>query len=115
MMPHGRSIGRFRARHGATLGKKLYVGNLGRYVASVDLAQLFTPHGIVQSAQVVEDQGSGRSRGFGFVEMGSDVEAGHAIAALNGEELDGLALTVIEARPRAPRPGSGAGGTKGRR
>jgi len=67
----------------------------------------------VQSAEVVEDRGSGQSRGFGFVEMGSDMEAGHAIAALNGEELDGLALTVIEARPRAPWPGSGPGGSNG--
>ena len=95
------------------MGKKLYVGNLGCYVASGDLEQLFALHGTVQSAQVIEDQGSGRSRGFGFVEMGSDQEAGQAIAALNGEELDGLALTVNEARPREPR--SGLGGSTGQR
>jgi cold-inducible RNA-binding protein len=85
------------------MGKKLFVGNLGSYVASVDLEQLFALHGTVQSAQVIEYQDSGRSRGFGFVEMSSDKEAGQAIAALNGEELDGLALTVSEARPREPR------------
>jgi cold-inducible RNA-binding protein len=85
------------------MGKKLYVGNLGHFVARPDLQQLFGSHGTVQSAQVVEDRWSGRSKGFGFVEMGSDEEAGHAIAALDGQELDGRALAVNEARPRTPR------------
>ena len=90
------------------MGKKLYVGNLGSYVASVDLQQLFGSHGTVQSVQVIENRQSGRSRGFGFVEMGSDAEAGRAIAALDGEELDGRALAVNEAKPRAAQSGSGA-------
>jgi cold-inducible RNA-binding protein len=89
------------------MGKKLYVGNLGCYVASVDLEQLFAAHGTVQSAQVIADHGTGRSRGFGFVEMSSDVEASRAIAAVNGEELDGRVLSVNEARPREPRTGLG--------
>jgi cold-inducible RNA-binding protein len=92
------------------MGKKLYVGNLGCYVATIDLEQLFASHGTVQSAQVIADQSSGRSRGFGFVEMGSDNEAVQAIAALNGEELDGRPLTVNEARPREPRSGLGISG-----
>lgn len=87
------------------MGKKLYVGNLGHYVASVDLQQLFASHGTVQSAHVVEDRRSGRNKGFGFVEMGSDKEAGQAIVALDGQELDGRALAVNEAKPRAPRSG----------
>lgn len=81
------------------MGKKLYVGNLGCYVARVDLQQLFAAHGTVQSAQVIEDRGSGRSRGFGFVEMGSEEEAGQAITALHGQELDGCAMTVNRAKP----------------
>jgi len=90
------------------MGKKLYVGNLGSYVGRVDLQQLFAPHGTVQSAQVIEDRGSGRSRGFGFVEMGSDEEAAQAIVALDGEELDGRAMTVNRARPWEPRTGFGS-------
>jgi RNA recognition motif-containing protein len=92
------------------MGKNLYVGNLGSYVASADLQQLFGPHGTVQSVQVIEDRRNGRSRGFGFVEMGSDAEAGRAIAALDGEELDGRALAVSEAKPRESRGGCGGGG-----
>jgi RNA recognition motif-containing protein len=88
------------------MGKKLYVGNLGHYVASVDLQQMFASHGTVQSAQVVEDRRSGRSKGFGFVEMSSDEEAGQAIVALDGQELDGRALAVNEARPRVTWSGS---------
>ena len=93
------------------MGKKLYVGNLGYNVTSADLQQLFAPHGTVQSAQVVED--AGRSKGFGFVEMSSDEEARKAIAALNGQVHGERALTVNEAKPRAPR--SGPGGGYGRR
>ena len=85
------------------MGKKLYVGNLGSYVASVDLQQLFELHGAVQSVQVIEDRQSGRSRGFGFVEMGSDAEASRAITALDGQELDGRALAVNEAKARESR------------
>jgi RNA recognition motif-containing protein len=76
----------------------------------VDLQQLFASHGAVQSVQVIEDRQSGRSKGFGFVEMGSDAEAGRAIAALDGQELDGRALAVNEAKPRESRGGYGGGG-----
>jgi cold-inducible RNA-binding protein len=91
------------------MSKKLYVGNLGYNVTSTDLQQLFAPHGAVQSAQVIEDRDAGRSKGFGFVEMASDEEASKAIAALNGQMHGERALTVNEARPRAPRTGSGGG------
>ena len=82
------------------MGSKLYVGNLGYEVSSHDLEGFFAPHGTIRSAQVVSDRETGRSKGFGFVEMGSDAEAQAAIAALNGKELAGRAMTVNEARPR---------------
>ena len=97
------------------MSKKLYVGNLGYNVTSADLEQLFAPHGTVQSAQVIEDRDAGRSKGFGFVEMGSDEDATKAIAALNGQMHGERALTVNEAKPRAPRSGSGGFGGYGRR
>lgn len=87
------------------MGKKLYVGNLGYNVTSADLEQLFASHGTVQSAQVVEDRDTRRSKGFGFVEMSSDEEARKAIAALNGQVHGERALTVNEARPRENRGG----------
>ena len=96
------------------MGKKLYVGNLGYSVSSSDLEQLFTAHGTVASAQVIEDRSTGQSKGFGFVEMGSDAEAQAAITALNGQDHGGRALTVNEAKPRAPRTGGGYGGGRGR-
>jgi RNA recognition motif-containing protein len=92
------------------MGKKLYVGNLSYGVDSSALEQLFTPHGTVESAQIITDRDTGRSKGFGFVEMASDGEAQAAIAALNGQENDGRALTVNEAKPREDRPRSGGGG-----
>jgi cold-inducible RNA-binding protein len=92
------------------MGKKLYVGNLSYDVDSSALEQLFTPHGSVQSAQIINDRDTGRSKGFGFVEMGSDAEAQAAISAMNGQENDGRALTVNEAKPREERPRSGGGG-----
>ena len=92
------------------MGKKLYVGNLGYDVKDADLQQLFAPHGTVESAQVIQDKMTGRSKGFGFVEMGSDQEAQAAIAALNGKDHGGRALTVNEARPREERPGGGGRG-----
>src|SRR5512142_1860966 len=96
------------------MGKKLYVGNLSYNVTSADLQQLFAPFGTVQSAQVIEDRDTQRSKGFGFVEMGSDQEAQAAIAALNGKEQDGRALTVNEAKPRESRGGGGGyGGRSG--
>ena len=91
------------------MGKKLYVGNLGYDVTSSELEQLFSAHGTVQSAEVIMDRDSGRSKGFGFVEMGSDQEAQAAIQALNGQEQGGRALKVNEAKPREPRSGGGGG------
>jgi len=76
------------------MGKKLYVGNLAYGVTDSTLAQMFEAHGTVQSAQVIMDRDTGRSKGFGFVEMGSDAEAQAAIAALNGKDMEGRSLTV---------------------
>jgi RNA recognition motif-containing protein len=98
------------------MGRKLYVGNLAYGVGDSDLQQLFEAHGTVQSAQVIMDRETGRSKGFGFVEMGTDQEAQAAIQALNGKEVDGRALTVNEARPKTEgggRGGSGGGGRGG--
>jgi RNA recognition motif-containing protein len=92
------------------MGKKLYVGNLSYGTDSSALEQLFGAHGQVVSAQVISDRDTGRSKGFGFVEMSSDQEAEAAIAALNGQQHDGRALTVNEARPREDRGGGGGGG-----
>jgi len=97
------------------MGRKLYVGNLGYGVSTSDLEQMFSPHGTVESAQVIEDRSTGQSKGFGFVEMGSDAEAQAAITALNGQDHGGRALTVNEAKPRAPRSGGGYGGGGGGR
>jgi len=95
------------------MGKKLYVGNLAYAVTDSDLQQLFGAHGTVQSAQVIMDRDTGRSKGFGFVEMSSDQEAQAAIAALNGKEVDGRNLTVNEARPKTEGGGGGRGGYGG--
>jgi RNA recognition motif-containing protein len=92
------------------VGKKLYVGNLTYRVSSSDLEQLFSQFGSVESAEVISDRDTGRSKGFGFVEMSSDNEARAAIEALNDQEHDGRRLTVNEARPREPRTGGGGGG-----
>jgi RNA recognition motif-containing protein len=97
------------------MGKKLYVGNLTYVVTDGDLQTMFAAHGTVQSAQVIMDRDTGRSKGFGFVEMGSDQEAQAAIAAMNGKEVDGRALTVNEARPKAEGGGGGRGGYGGGR
>ena len=97
------------------MGKKLYVGNLTYGVTDSQLEQMFAPHGTVQSAQVIMDRDTGRSKGFGFVEMGSDQEAKAAIAAMNGKEVDGRALTVNEAKPREDRGGGGGRGYGGGR
>jgi RNA recognition motif-containing protein len=95
------------------MAKKLYVGNLGYGVTDSDLTKMFEAHGSVQSAQIIMDRDTGRSKGFGFVEMGSDAEAQAAIQALNGHEVDGRRLTVNEAKPREDR-GGGRGGSGGR-
>ena len=92
------------------MGKKLYVGNLSYNVDSSELEQLFGQHGQVVSAQIINDRDTGRSKGFGFVEMSSDDEADAAITALNGQQHGGRALTVNEARPREDRGGGGGGG-----
>src|SRR5438046_5049828 len=96
------------------MGKKLYVGNLAYGVSDSALQQLFEAHGTVQSAQVIMDRDTGRSKGFGFVEMGSDQEAQAATAALNGHAIEGRNLTVNEARPKPDRGGGGGGGGGGR-
>ena len=97
------------------MGKKLYVGNLPYSVGDSDLQRLFEAHGSVVSAQVIMDRDTGRSKGFGFVEMGSDQEAQAAIAAMNGKEVEGRSLTVNEARPKEGGGGGGRGGYGGGR
>ncbi len=87
------------------MGAKLYVGNLSFDVGNTDLEEMFAPHGSVRSAQVIMDRDTGRSKGFGFVEMSGDSEATAAIASLNGREYKGRALTVNEAKPREDRTG----------
>src|SRR6266849_2746010 len=93
------------------MGKKLYVGNLTYGVTDSTLQQMFAAYGTVQSAQVIMDRDTGRSKGFGFVEMKSDQEAQAAMTALNGKEVEGRALTVNEARPKTEGGGGGRGGS----
>ena len=95
------------------MAKKLYVGNLSYGTTDSDLQSMFEEFGTVQSAQVIMDRESGRSKGFGFVEMGSDQEAQAAIKALNGKDMDGRAFTVNEAKPREDRGGGGGRGGYG--
>lgn len=99
------------------MAKKLYVGNLPYGITSSDLERVFGEHGHVESAQVITDRDTGRSKGFGFVEMGNAQEAEAAIQALNGKDLNGRNLTVNEARPREERSGGGRrefGGSRSR-
>ena len=102
------------------MGKKIFVGNLAFSTTGEELESLFSSAGTVESATVVNDRDTGRSRGFGFVEMGSSDEATKAIAALNGHDLGGRKINVSEANERAPRnggggrPGGGGGGGGGR-
>jgi RNA recognition motif-containing protein len=91
------------------MGKRLYVGNLSYSVDSSSLEQMFAQYGTVTSAEVISDRESGRSKGFGFIEMGSDDEAQAAITGLNGKEEGGRTLTVNEAKPREERSGGGGG------
>jgi len=95
------------------MGKKLYIGNLSYDTSSADLEALLGAHGTVRSAEVISDRATGQSKGFGFVEMESEDEAEAAIAALNGQQHGGRALTVNVAKPRAPRAGGGGGGGRG--
>lgn len=97
------------------MSKKLYVGNLNYAVGNRELEQMFAAHGEVASANVITDRESGRSKGFGFVEMANDQDARAAISALNGKDFDGRSLTVNEARPREERSGGGRGGFGGGR
>ncbi|CAF4900336.1 unnamed protein product [Rotaria sp. Silwood2] len=91
---------------------KLYVGNLSFSTSTQDLEQMFGELGTVESTNIIEDRETGRSRGFGFIEMSSKEEGMNAIAALNGKEIDGRSLTVNEAKPREDR-GNGGGGNRG--
>ena len=97
------------------MGKKLYVGNLSYSVTDAELKSMFTSFGTVGSAQVVMDRDSGRSKGFGFVEMQADDAAQRAISAMNDKEHDGRPLTVNEAKPRESSGGGGGGGRGGYR
>ena len=96
------------------MGNKLYVGNLAYSVRDDSLLQAFSQFGTVTSAKVMMDRETGRSKGFGFVEMGSDPEAQAAINGMNGQPIDGRAVVVNEARPREERPGGFGGGGGGR-
>jgi RNA recognition motif-containing protein len=97
------------------VGKKLYVGNLSYSVDNAQLEELFSKYGSVRSAEVIQDRDTGRSKGFGFVEMSDDNAAREAIEGLNGREQDGRSLTVNEARPKESRGGGGYGGGRGGR
>ena len=107
--PESKTSGCLRHRLEIAVGKKLYIGNLSHDVSSSDLEALLSPHGTVQSAEVIMDRDTGRSKGFGFVEMGSDEEAQAAISAMDGQDQGGRALKVNEAKPREPRSGGGGG------
>ncbi len=95
------------------MNKKLYVGGLPYSVTEDKLQEIFSAHGTVESARVITDRFTGRSRGFGFVEMSNEEEAQTAIDSLNGSDLDGRSLTVNEARPQENRGGGGGGGGGG--
>ena len=95
------------------MGNKLYVGNLPFSATDVSLREMFGQAGQVESARIITDRDTGRSKGFGFVEMSTQQEASDAIKKFNGADLDGRSLTVNEARPMAPRDGGGGGGGRG--
>lgn len=95
------------------MGNKLYVGNLPYSFRDGDLQQAFSQHGTVTSAKVMMERDTGRSKGFGFVEMGSDAEAQTAISAMNGQQIGGRGIVVNEARPMEPRPPRSGGGGYG--
>ena len=97
------------------MGKKLYVGNLPFSATDQSLGELFSQSGTVDSAKVITDRDSGRSKGFGFVEMSTDAEAANAINQFNGASYEGRAMTVNEARPMVPRESMGGGGGRGGR
>ncbi len=95
------------------MSMKLYVGNLSFNTSTQDLEEMFGAHGTVESTNIIEDRETGRSRGFGFIEMSSKEEGETAIATLNGKDVDGRALTVNEAKPREDNRGGGGGGRGG--
>ena len=95
------------------MGKKLFIGNLAFSVNDSSLQSVFAEQGTVESAKVITDRDTGRSKGFGFVEMSTDDEAANAIRLLNGTDLDGRAINVSEAKPQAPRDNRGGGGGGG--
>jgi RNA recognition motif-containing protein len=95
------------------MGKKLYVGNLPFSASDDSLNEIFSQVGSVQSAKIIMDRDTGRSKGFGFVEMSSDQEAADAIQKFNGADYGGRSMTVAEARPMAPREDRGFGGGRG--
>ncbi len=101
------------AKEERLMGKKLYVGNLPYSVDDAALESQFSSFGKVESARVITDRDTGRSKGFGFVEMSSDEEANKAIESMNGQSIGGRNLTVSEARPQAPREGRGGFGGRG--
>lgn len=92
------------------MGRKLYVGNLPYSVTEQTLTSTFEPHGTVESVKLITDRDTGQSKGFGFIEMGTDSEAVAAISAVNGTEVEGRAITVNEAKPQVKRSGGGGGG-----
>ncbi len=96
------------------MGSKLYVGNLSFETSSTDLERIFAPHGTVESAEVISDRDTGRSKGFGFVQMESSQEAQSAIDALDGKDQDGRTIKVNEAKPREQRSTGGYGGSRNR-
>ena len=96
------------------MGRKLYVGNLGYDVNDDQLSQLFSAHGTVDSASVIMDRSTGRSKGFAFVEMSSNEEAQAAMSALDGQDVGGRSIKVNEAKPRTDSGGGGGGGGRGR-
>ena len=96
------------------MNKKLYVGGLAYSITDAQLQQHFAAHGKVESAKVIIDKDSGRSRGYGFVEMGTQEEAEKAIAALNGTQMEGRNITVNISKPREDRPSGGGGGYRDR-
>ena len=97
------------------MAKKLYVGGVSYDETDESLRALFAPHGTVNSAMIIMDRETGRSKGFGFVEMASDKEAATAISAVNGQTVNGRTLTVNEAKPKESRGGGGGGGYGGSR
>ena len=96
------------------MGRKLYVGNLGYDVNDDQLSQLFSAHGTVDSASVIMDRSTGRSKGFAFVEMSTNEEAQAAMSALDGQDVGGRSIKVNEAKPRTDSGGGGGGGGRGR-